>query len=148
MITPSLFTISGDVEQTTPVSFNGSGVPVNLNVLATTQLFNSRGPVDPSSMLFDELLINRSGAGLKRITKQTFIENIPLVRTAFIVLYPDIDLPDDYVRCDGTEYPQVLLPKLFEKIGTSFGSTSPTTFKVPDYTAIAPAGAVYMIFAG
>ncbi len=146
LITPTVFTITGDVEQTAPVSFNGTGVPINFNVSATTQLFNSRGPVDSSSMLFDELLINRSGAGLKRITKQTFIADLPLVDTAFIVLYPDIDLPANYLACDGAEYPRLLLPKLFDRIGTMYGSTSSTTFKVPNYTA--PAGAVYMIYTG
>ncbi len=97
-------------------------------------------------MLFDEILINRSGAGLKRITKQTFITGIPLVETASIFLYPDTDLPANYVACDGAEYARLLLPKLFARIGTMYGSTSSTTFKVPNYTA--PVGAVYVIFTG
>jgi hypothetical protein len=146
LITPTAFTITGDVEQTAPVSFVGTGVPINFNVAATPQLFNSRGPVDTSSMLFDEILINRSGAGLKRITKQTFITGIPLVETASIFLYPDTDLPANYVACDGAEYARLLLPKLFARIGTMYGSTSSTTFKVPNYTA--PVGAVYVIFTG
>lgn len=50
-----------------------------------------------------------------------------------IVAYGGQTAPDGWLFCDGTSYLRTTLPALFSAIGTSFGSSSSTTFNVPDF---------------
>lgn len=140
-------TITGDFSESAPVLFSGTGAPISINVSATPDLFNNRGPVDSSSMLFDEILINRANVGLKRVTKSTFIKDLPLIPVSGTIIYPDIGtIPPGFIKCDGAEYQRLSLPVLFNTIGTTYGSTSSSTFKVPNWTA--PTGSIYLMFSG
>lgn len=41
-------------------------------------------------------------------------------------------VPDGWLLCDGTAYPQATYPKLYAAIGTTWGAGGAGTFKVPD----------------
>ncbi|QIG59355.1 hypothetical protein [Dishui Lake virophage 2] len=42
------------------------------------------------------------------------------------------EIPSTFLRCDGTNYDRETYSVLFDVLGTSYGSTSATNFKVPD----------------
>ncbi|QIG59354.1 tail collar family protein [Dishui Lake virophage 2] len=44
--------------------------------------------------------------------------------------------PKGYLICDGGEYDRVDYPELFRVIGTTYGSSDPSLFAVPDFTGI------------
>jgi microcystin-dependent protein len=49
-------------------------------------------------------------------------------------------VPDGWLACDGSSISRVTYARLFDKIGTSYGSDTPTTFNLPDYRGRAPIG--------
>lgn len=51
----------------------------------------------------------------------------------------DVD-PEGWIRCDGRSLQRSEYPKLFERIGTRFGSSDASNFKVPDYRERTPVG--------
>ena len=77
---------------------------------------------------------------------QTITNGLPIpVGTIFITALPVP--PIGYVFCDGKEYSNADLPNLYNAIGTVFGSTTSTSFKVPNITTGSPvtAGCYYII---
>lgn len=42
-------------------------------------------------------------------------------------------IPDGFIECHGAEISRAVYSNLFAAIGTSWGSSSPTTFRLPDY---------------
>jgi microcystin-dependent protein len=71
---------------------------------------------------------NSSGVESQVLTSAT----VPGVPPGTILPYGGAGAPTGYLLCDGTSYSRVTYPNLFTVIGTAFGSTSGTTFNVPD----------------
>ena len=57
-----------------------------------------------------------------------------------ILIYSLTTLPDGYLLCDGSSYSRTTYSSLYNVIGTTYGSTSSTTFKVPNFTSRFPIG--------
>ena len=61
--------------------------------------------------------------------------------TGSIQMFAGAQAPTGYVKCDGTEYSTATYPRLFDVIGTSYGSSGAGLFKVPDLRNRLPLGA-------
>jgi microcystin-dependent protein len=57
-----------------------------------------------------------------------------------ILIYSLTGAPTDYLLCNGTSYNRTTYSSLYSVIGTTYGSTSSTTFKVPNFTSKFPIG--------
>jgi microcystin-dependent protein len=69
------------------------------------------------------------------------IATIAVVPVGSVLPYAGATAPEGYLFCDGAEKIQTAYPALYEIIGTTYGSTSPTTtFKLPDLRARIPVG--------
>lgn len=64
-----------------------------------------------------------------------------LIPIGTIHIWPTFVAPDNYLNCDGASYQRAGYPDLFAVLGTTYGSTSSTTFNVPDTRARAIFGA-------
>lgn len=58
-----------------------------------------------------------------------------------MVFWPSNNLPDGWIICNGSELDRTDFAALFSVLGTAFGSSSATTFKIPDMRGCVPAGA-------
>jgi hypothetical protein len=132
LATQTTFALTGEVENIGTVQFNGAGAAVVFNTVITQDVFENRGPLDPDSSLFDQILINRPGVGLKRLTKERFISNIPIVPVGSVFPFAGINLPRGYLFCDGSEVRISDYTRLFEALGTTYGSATSGFFRLPD----------------
>jgi microcystin-dependent protein len=64
----------------------------------------------------------------------TFFEALNTSTVGSILIWPTTTAPTNYLLCDGTSYSTSTYSSLFSAIGTTYGSTSSTTFNVPDFT--------------
>lgn len=93
----------------------------------------------------DQLLVYRSGvdSGLKRVTKQAFISNIPTVPIGCLMPFAGTVLPNGYLLCDGGEVRISEYPELFGVIGYTYkrlGLRGKNTFALPDLRGRFPLG--------
>jgi microcystin-dependent protein len=121
----------GQLPQTTDYALNGYQI---LKVTATADIIDQRTPAT-DSFGSDKLLISRAG-GLKSITKQAFIANIPTVPIGSFFPFAGPTAPSGYLFCDGSELPIGDYPDLFSVIGYSYKPPSEligkSTFGLPD----------------
>ena len=66
----------------------------------------------------------------------TIFEALNTSTVGSIVIWPSTTAPTDYLLCDGTSYSTTdsTYSSLYSAIGTTYGYTSSTTFKVPNFT--------------
>jgi microcystin-dependent protein len=93
----------------------------------------------------DQLLVYRSGvdSGLKRVTKQSFVSNIPTVPIGCLMPFAGTVLPNGYLLCDGGEVRISEYPELFGIIGYTYkrlGLRGKNTFALPDLRGRFPMG--------
>ena len=155
LASPTVFSITGDVATTVPISFNGqttTGTAV-FNTTLTQDVITGKDPV-ANSLPGDKFLIYRSGTngGLKSTTKQDILSNVPLVPVGVIFPYaglsPDTTpsgvLPSGYLLCDGSEVLISDYPELFNVIGFVYKPASALigrgTFALPDLRGRFPLG--------
>jgi microcystin-dependent protein len=62
-----------------------------------------------------------------------------------IVIFPFPFTPTGFRNCDGSLLPIRGNEALYSLLGTQFGGDGTTTFALPNYTKIAPAGSTYCI---
>lgn len=130
------FSLVGDVSSNT-ISFNGAqlgGVAtftteLSADVIATkTQTFDFLGS--------DELLINRVGTGLRKITKTTFLSKVATMPIGSLVSFAGTTVPSGYLLCDGAEVLISAYPELYAVIGNTYSGSAPligvATFRLPD----------------
>jgi microcystin-dependent protein len=142
------FKLEGDVSSNV-VSFNGTG---NLNKVFNTTLTSniiSNKSALGDSKTTDELLIYRASAGLRKITKETFIGD-SAVPIGSIFPYAGVVAPEGYLLCDGSEYEEYRFRELANVIGSTYndipglgplkGSDKSGTFRVPDMRGRLPLG--------
>ena len=68
-----------------------------------------------------------------------------LMPTGTILTFSSMTPPSGYLLCDGKSYSNSTYPNLFAVIGTAYGSTSPSTFSVPDLRGMFLRGLAFQI---
>jgi microcystin-dependent protein len=130
------FSIIGDVTSNT-VNFTGQQADgtVVFNTLISQEVITSKQEV-PDFLSSDELLINRSGLGLRKITKQTAFSSLPTMPVGAILPFAGSTPPPGYLLCDGSEQLISTYPALFSVIGYTYKPFASllglNTFAVPD----------------
>jgi microcystin-dependent protein len=139
LLSPTAFSLTGDVISDV-VSFDGQ-TTTGTAIFATTisQDLIALKPRVTDSLLADDLLVYRSSGlstGLKKISKQTFISNIPTVPIASILTFAGGTPPSGYLLCDGGEIVISEYAELWGIIGYSYKPASllvgSNTFALPD----------------
>ena len=93
-------------------------------------------PPDPTkysywydSSVSEKLTLRTYVGGVWKKVKEESIGSTP---SGSIIAFAGTTIPDGYLLCNGQEISRLDYEDLFEAIGTTYGSTSGTTFKVPD----------------
>lgn len=151
LISPTSYKLVGEIESEVVQTNHAAGSSVQLQTVATQSLFNNRGdPISESSML-DQLLINKPQVGIRRITKEKFLSNVPVIPVGGIIPFAGTSLPRGFVFCDGAAYLMADYQLLYEVIGWTHSDTaSGLYFNVPNIPDIDALGKTvrYIIFTG
>ena len=142
---PTVFKLQGDVTSNN-LSFDGqstNGQAVFTTAISQDIITNKTEATD--SILNDQILVYRSGtnAGLKKMSKATFISNIATVPVGVIMPFAGETPPTGYLLCDGSEVPIGSYPDLFAIIGYTYKKTGfigKNTFALPDLRGRFPLG--------
>lgn len=146
LASPTVFSMDGDVSTTEGKSFDGQGDdPLVFNTVINSNLITAK-PAVTTALPTDTLLLYRSGsgAGLKKITKEDFITNIPTVPIGALFPYAGGTLPAGYLLCDGSEVKIGDYAQLFAVIGYAYKTPAQlvgqSTFALPDLRGRFPLG--------
>lgn len=115
--------------------WNGSAWYEPANTALTSESVTQQTALTTASSSAD-LLVSQD-SGLYKITKSGFLADVTpkLVTTGTIIIWPMATIPSGWVDCDGNPYARTgTYAGLYSVIGTTYGSTGPTTFKVPNLT--------------
>lgn len=136
LTSPTLFSITGDITSNT-ISFNGQqqdGTAIFTTAISQDVVANKTPVTD--SLSTDEFLINRSGLGLRKVTKQAILSNVPVMPVGAILPYAGSTPPRGYLFCDGSEQLISTYPELYGVIGYTYKPVASllgvTTFALPD----------------
>ena len=143
LASPTYFRIRGDLDSTADIVFDGQnpqvGSPSGYQIFQTTVSQNiiANKTTTEDSFLTDTLLVYRTGLGLRQVSKQTFVKNIPLVPVGAMFPYAGPTAPAGYLLCDGTEVKIGDFSELFGVIGYTYKTPSlligKATFALPDF---------------
>lgn len=146
LTSPTLFSITGDVNSVSPISFNGQqtgGVAIFNTTLSSDFINTKAAAVD--SLVTDEFIINRPGIGLRKLTKTTLFAQVATVPPGSIMAFAGSTLPNGYLLCDGSEVLISDYPELYAVIGYTYKSIGLllglATFALPDLRGRLPLGA-------
>lgn len=150
LASPTTFRLLGDISSD-DINFDGQtpqpGKAPGLQEFTTTisQSIITTKPQVTDSKSADLLLVYRAGvdSGLKKITKQAFIANIPTVPIGAIMPFAGSTAPAGYLFCDGSEQKIGEYPTLFGVIGYAYkrtGLIGKNTFGLPDLRGRFPLG--------
>jgi microcystin-dependent protein len=144
LASPTVFSLTGDVSSNS-IAFNGQ----TTNGTATFETSISQDLIQnktesTTSNNTDELLIYRPGVGLRKVTKQTLLSNIPLVPVGAIIPFAGATPPTGYLFCDGSEVQIGSYSDLFSVIGYTYKPAvlliGKNTFALPDLRGRFPLG--------
>lgn len=147
LASPTTFSLIGDVTSN-EVAFNGQTQDGTL-ILQTSisQDLITAKPLVTDSLLDDQFLIYRSsnvGSGVRRISKQTIISNVPTVPVGGIFPYAGKTAPAGYLFCDGSEVLIASYVELFNILGYTYRDITLLvgigTFALPDLRGRFPLG--------
>ena len=135
----TVFKIGGHVADSTGFSFDGQtgGAEKTFDVTLTQDAISEQTEVTDNEN-DDEILIVRSGQGLRKTQRSNFFAGASLVPVGALMPFAApinsfSDVPSGYLLCDGSEIAQGLYPELFNAIGFTYGTgVNPSTFKLPD----------------
>ena len=138
------FKLEGDISSNV-VSFNGTGnlTKTFVTTLTSDIISNKSGLGNSSDQ--DEILVYRNSLGLRKMTRETFIDDAG-VPIGAVLPYAGATAPIGYLLCDGSEYEAYRFRDLYDVIGTNTnyknfglstsvnlkGSDKGDTFRVPD----------------
>jgi microcystin-dependent protein len=135
------FAMTGDVSSPS-FTFDGSvgGLTKTFTTSLTSNLIASK-PRANTSIKDDEILIFRSGTGLLKSERDTFIADLG-VPIGAILPYAGSNAPEGYLLCDGSEVERVKYQDLYDVIGTRYGASTlgVNTFRLPDLRGRFPLG--------
>ena len=136
LTSPTEFSIVGDITSNT-ISFNGqqpTGTAIFTTSISQDVVANKTAVTD--SLSTDEFLINRSGLGLRKVTKQTILSAVPTMPVGTILPYGGTVPPRGYLFCDGSEQLIASFPELFSILGYTYKPVANllglSTFALPD----------------
>ncbi len=144
LASPTKFRIRGDLASIEDITFDGqlpqTGSPSGYQIFQTsvTNDIIASKTVATDSFLTDTMLIYRegTGGGLKQVSKQKFISNIPTVPVGAIMPFAGATPPAGYLFCDGSEVKIGDFSDLFTVIGYAYKTPSQligkATFALPD----------------
>ncbi len=136
LTSPTDFSLTGDVSSNT-ISFNGQqvGGVATFTTTLSPDVITQKEEVF-NSLTNDEILVNRVGTGLKKLTKTTFLSNVATVPIGSLVQFAGTVLPNGYLLCDGAEVQISQYPELYAVIGNTYKGPEPylgvATFRLPD----------------
>ena len=152
---PTIFSLAGDVTSNS-INFNGATLngTATFNTSLSSAFITNKTPATDSSTLTtafpDSLIVYQSSSqSLVKMTKNTFFNHVPLVPIGSIFPFagPAAKVPAGYLLCDGSEVLQQTYSALYQIIGYTYSSGSPSnllgaaTFKLPDLRGRFPLGA-------
>lgn len=134
------FSVSGQINSI-PASFNGSGDVVIPTALVAAAI-SGQLPTEVTTET-QTLLVLNTGTGapavLQRISKKSFLADVKVL-PGMITQYGSAIAPNGYLLCNGGDHLRTSYPDLFAVIGTTYGSSGGTTFRVPNLTSTATGG--------
>lgn len=135
--------ISGQVESNF-IDFDGS--TGGLEKIIQTQISSSfiadqSVPFPNRSQENDTILVFRAGTGLLKQTRDVFVADLGLP-IGTILPYAGVNLPENFLLCDGSEVERNKYPDLYDVIGNNYGiaTRGVNTFKLPDLRGRFPLG--------
>jgi microcystin-dependent protein len=140
LVSPSTFSINGDVEPRS-FQFDGQGPAKNFDIRISAEFIADK-ELALNADSTDEILLNKKtgDVGIKRITKHDFLKTIPLTPVGALMPFAGQVAPQGWVFCDGRTLLISQFPRLFDVIGTTYGSPDSTSFNVPDTRGRTPLG--------
>jgi len=142
LVASTSFKITGHVADSTGFSYDGQtgGFTKTFDVALTQDAIEEQDETTDNENT-DNILIARTGQGLKKVTRENFFSGAALVPIGAIMPYAGTTAPAGYLLCDGGEQSIALYPDLYSAIGTTFGTgVNPSTFKLPDLRGRFPLG--------
>ena len=135
------FSITGDMTSSSPISFDGqstSGTAI-FNISAAPTLITGKTLITSANNT-DLLLVYRSGsgatAGLKSISKGSFLASLPTIPVGTIMPFAGTTIPPGYLLCDGSEVLRADYAQLFSVIHYTYKRqdllNGLNTFALPD----------------
>lgn len=144
LASPTVFSLTGDVSSNS-IAFNGqttNGTATFTTSISQDLIQNKIQATD--SVGTDQLLIYRPGVGLRKVTKETLLSNIPLVPIGSILPFAGSTAPNGYLLCDGSEVQIGTYSALFQIIGYTYKPAilliGKNTFALPDLRGRFPLG--------
>lgn len=136
LASPTVFRLTGDVSSNN-ISFNGQ--QLNGEAVFTTAIssdFITTKTAVTNVLTTDEILINRVGVGLRKLSKQTFFNSVASVPIGTILPFAGQTPPTGYLLCDGSEQLIANYSELFSIIGYTYKDPNllqgTSTFALPD----------------
>lgn len=138
------FKLEGDVTSNT-IAFNGdNGGTATFTTSLSSDVITTK-PEVLDSLTSDELIVNRVGIGLRKLSKTTFFSNVATVPIGSMMPFAGTTLPPGYLVCDGAEILITGYPELYSVIGNTYKGPEPyvglATFRLPDLRGRFPMGA-------
>ena len=135
------FRLTGAVTST-DVVFDGvfGGNTKVFNTSLTAAIITGQDEIT-SSLGADQVVVFRTGAGLKKITRNNFVGDLA-VPIGAILPFAGTVVPVGYLLCDGSEVERTRFPDLYDVIGNIYGTAvlGVNTFKLPDLRGRFPLG--------
>jgi microcystin-dependent protein len=135
-----------NMDRSTTVNYS-----LNINKI-TGSIFKSSKDYDVLQSYRSELKLDRVTLKNMRINSETHLDHVigirnnelasvvNLVPTGSVSMYAGAISPSGWLFCDGTEVSRVDYSELFSVIGTTYGSSSSTTFTLPNFFGRVPVG--------
>lgn len=145
------FSMTGEVSTTSSVSFDGqTGGLTKTFTTQVNQSFVADKVAVTSPEGADEIVINRPGTGLRKITQTNLVSQIPTIPVGTLVPYAGLTAPDGWFICDGSEKSLTTYNTLANALGydpsdnnTWYWGTSSNSalfFVIPDLRGRMPTG--------
>lgn len=129
------FSLTGDVSSNT-IAFNGDNGGVATFTTSLSSDVITTKPEVFDSLTTDELIVNRIGLGLRKLSKTTFFSNVATIPVGTIMPFAGTVIPNGYLLCDGAEIQISLYPALYAVIGNTYKGPEAyiglATFRLPD----------------
>jgi hypothetical protein len=144
-LTPAL----GDIVVVTDTAqlqiYNGTSWQIPANVDLTALSITTLTPETVASSTATMAVVD--GGGLYNVTKADFLSDVysNIVQTGMIMIWSMDTTPSGWLKCNGTPYPNAAYPALYTLIGTRYGTTGPTTFRVPNFTGPVSTGTATVV---
>lgn len=125
------FRIVGQITGTT-VLYNGTSTSATFTTQLMPSAISAQTTITTSSSNLNLLVLDSAANSLNQISRDNFLSSV--FPTGMITAYgTSTNVPSGWLLCDGTEYVRTgTYTNLYNLIGLTYGSTSGSTFKIPD----------------